>query len=118
MASSSSSTPSAPGGVGAAEAILATPISELNLSMRSRKCMERLGIATIGQLVQHTAEELLASRNFGRTSLNEVNEKLARYGLGLKESIEEVEDEDDLDLPEEQLVMPDEESEAADDDMD
>jgi len=110
--------PVAPGGVGAAEAILATPISELNLSMRSRKCMERLGIATIGQLVQHTAEELLASRNFGRTSLNEVNEKLARYGLGLKESIEEVEDEDDLDLPEEQLVMPDEESEAADDDMD
>jgi len=99
------------------EAILATPISELNLSMRSRKCMERLGIDTIGQLVEHTAEELLASRNFGRTSLNEVNEKLARFNLSLKETPPEEgegeEDEDEL-VPEGELVAPDEDSEASD----
>ena len=81
------------------EAILQTPISDLDLSIRSRKCMERLGIATLGQLADHTAEELLGSRNFGRTSLVEVAEKLSRYGLRLKEppppSLPEEEDADD-----------------------
>jgi DNA-directed RNA polymerase subunit alpha len=72
--------------VTADEAALSTPIGQLDLSLRSRKCMERLGIATVGQLVAHTGEELLASRNFGRTSLTEIAEKLARYGLRLKES--------------------------------
>jgi DNA-directed RNA polymerase subunit alpha len=67
------------------EAVLSIPIGDLNLSVRSRKCMERLGIATLGQLIEHTPEELLASRNFGRTSLMEVNEKLTKYGLTLRE---------------------------------
>jgi len=71
--------------VAPSEAALQIPIAELDLSLRSRKCMERLGIATLGQLVARTAEELLASRNFGRTSLTEIAEKLARYGLRLKE---------------------------------
>ncbi len=67
------------------EEALQTPIADLDLSLRSRKCMERLGIATLGQLCEHTADDLLASRNFGRTSLAEVTEKLARYGLSLPE---------------------------------
>ena len=77
------------------EAVFKIPISELDLSLRSRKCMERLGIATIGQLIEHNPEELLASRNFGRTSLAEVNEKLGRYNLALKESPPEPGDEED-----------------------
>ena len=84
------------------DSMLRTPISELSLSLRSRKCMERLGISTIGQLIEHTSEELLASRNFGRTSLAEVNEKLGRLGLALKETPPEEgeeSDEDDGDLP-------------------
>ena len=67
------------------DALLLTSIAELDLSQRSRKCMDRLGIATIGQLVDHTADELLASRNFGRTSLVEVAERLAHLGLQLQE---------------------------------
>jgi len=107
----------APGG--ADQAALATPISELNLSMRSRKCMERLGITTLGQLVEHSEEELLASRNFGRTSLNEVNDKLTRYGLHLKaaQPDEAAEDEDeDADAIEaqEEILVPDTEHDAAD----
>ena len=61
-------------------------IDELGLSVRSHRCMERLGIETIGELIQHTAEDLLSSKNFGKASLNEVKEKLAHYGLALKES--------------------------------
>lgn len=82
------------------ELVLSTPISELDLSLRSRKCMERLGLATIGQLCERSADELLGSRNFGRTSLAEVGEKLARYGLALRQPPpEETEDEDDDEAP-------------------
>jgi len=61
-------------------------IYELGLSVRSQRCMERLGIETIGELIQHTAEDLLSSKNFGKASLTEVKDKLAHYGLSLKES--------------------------------
>ena len=61
-------------------------IDELGLSVRSHRCMERLGIETIGELIQHTAEDLLSSKNFGKASLTEVKEKLTHYSLALKES--------------------------------
>ena len=59
------------------QAVLNKPVSDLNLSVRARKCMNRLGINTLGDLVSRTADELLESKNFGMTSLNEVREKLA-----------------------------------------
>jgi DNA-directed RNA polymerase subunit alpha len=66
------------------QAVLNKPVSELNLSVRARKCMNRLGITTLGELVQRTADDLLESKNFGMTSLNEVREKLSQYGLTLR----------------------------------
>ncbi len=60
------------------------PITELNLSVRARKCTTKLGLATIGDLVRRTAEDLLECKNFGVTSLNEVREKLAERGLKLR----------------------------------
>jgi DNA-directed RNA polymerase subunit alpha len=66
------------------KAVLSKPVSDLNLSVRARKCMNRLGINTLGDLVQRTADELLESKNFGMTSLNEVREKLGQYGLALR----------------------------------
>lgn len=60
------------------------PITELNLSVRARKCTTKLGINTIGDLVRRTAEDLLECKNFGVTSLNEVREKLAERGLKLR----------------------------------
>ncbi|RUL88931.1 DNA-directed RNA polymerase subunit alpha C-terminal domain-containing protein [Tautonia sociabilis] len=65
-------------------ATLAKPISELNLSVRSRKCMAKLNIQTIGDLVTRTGDDLLECKNFGVTSLNEVREKLAEMGLKLR----------------------------------
>ena len=66
------------------QAVLNKPVSELNLSVRARKCMNRLGINSLGDLVQRTADELLESKNFGMTSLNEVRDKLRGYGLSLR----------------------------------
>ena len=66
------------------KALLAKPISDLNLSVRARKCMTKLGIQTVGELIVHTGDELMECKNFGVTSLNEVREKLAEFNLKLK----------------------------------
>jgi DNA-directed RNA polymerase subunit alpha len=66
------------------QAVLNKPVSDLNLSVRARKCMNRLGINSLGDLIQRSADELLESKNFGMTSLNEVREKLGQFGLSLR----------------------------------
>ncbi|MCL4190451.1 MAG: tetratricopeptide repeat protein [Thermoguttaceae bacterium] len=66
------------------QALLGRPIADLNLSVRARKCMIRLGISTIAELIRHTGDELLECKNFGVTSLNEVREKLTVHGLKLR----------------------------------
>ena len=66
------------------KALLAKPISDLNLSVRARKCMTKLGIQTVGELIAHTGDELMECKNFGVTSLNEVREKLTEFNLKLK----------------------------------
>jgi DNA-directed RNA polymerase subunit alpha len=66
------------------QALLAKPVSDLNLSVRARKCMNRLGINTLGDLINRTADELLESKNFGMTSLTEVRDKLRQFGLVLR----------------------------------
>ena len=65
-------------------ALLDRPISDLSLSVRARKCMVRLGLTTIGELVRRTGDDLLECKNFGVTSLNEVREKLTAHGLKLR----------------------------------
>ncbi|OUT63744.1 MAG: RNA polymerase subunit alpha domain protein [Planctomycetaceae bacterium TMED10] len=60
------------------------PIHDLSLSVRSRKCMVRLGINTIGELLRRTGDELLECKNFGVTSLREVREKLGPMGLRIR----------------------------------
>jgi len=62
------------------------PISELELSVRSRKCMQRLGISTIAQLCDRSEEQLLGCKNFGQTSLTEIRQKLGNLGLKLKDA--------------------------------
>ena len=64
--------------------LLDRPISDLNLSVRARKCMTRLGLATIGELVRKSQDDLLECKNFGVTSLTEVREKLVQVNLSLR----------------------------------
>lgn len=60
------------------------PIDAMNLSIRARRCMETLEIHTIGELIQRSEAELMASKNFGLTSLNEVRKRLEEMGLSLR----------------------------------
>ena len=66
------------------QVMLARPISDLSLSVRARKCMIRLGISTIGELLRRTGDDLLECKNFGVTSLNEVRDKLSVHGLKVR----------------------------------
>ncbi len=60
------------------------PISDLKLSIRARRTVENLGCLTLGDVTQHSEEELLGMPNFGVTSLLELRNRLSEYDLALK----------------------------------
>ena len=64
--------------------ILNKSVNEMELSVRSRKALQRLGIGTVGELATRTEAELLGVKNFGQTSLMEIKEQLTVLGLGLR----------------------------------
>ncbi len=63
-------------------------VDELELSVRSANCLKHANIKLIGDLVQKTEAEILATKNFGRKSLNEIKEILSEMGLGLGMKLE------------------------------
>jgi DNA-directed RNA polymerase subunit alpha len=63
--------------------LLATPVDELELSVRSSNCLKAANLRTLGELVIRTDQEMLKYRNFGKKSLQEIKEKLEEYGLSL-----------------------------------
>jgi len=63
-------------------------VDELELSVRSANCLKHANIKLIGDLVQKTEAEILATKNFGRKSLNEIKEILEEMGLGLGMKLE------------------------------
>lgn len=73
-------------------------VDELELSVRSSNCLKASNIKTLGELVQKTESEMIKFRNFGRKSLNEISEILARHEMqfGMKLKVNE-KDEWELD---------------------
>jgi DNA-directed RNA polymerase subunit alpha len=63
--------------------ILYRPISDLELSVRPSNCLRDADIKTIGELVQKTDSDLLATKNFGKKSLQEIKDALSELGLEL-----------------------------------
>jgi DNA-directed RNA polymerase subunit alpha len=63
--------------------LLRTPINDFELSVRSRNCLAKMNIRTLGDLVKKTEAELLSYKNFGETSLTEIKEILKNKGLRL-----------------------------------
>jgi DNA-directed RNA polymerase subunit alpha len=59
-------------------------VDDLQLSVRARKCLQKLNIRTLGELTRTTDAELLGCKNFGVTSLNEIKRMLSTYGLALR----------------------------------
>ena len=63
-----------------------TSIEELDLSVRSKNCLKRANIYTLGDLRGMTEDELMKVRNLGRKSLKEIIQKMHERGLDLKRS--------------------------------
>ncbi|NRA37656.1 MAG: tetratricopeptide repeat protein [Planctomycetes bacterium] len=63
--------------------ILRTPVNEFELSVRSRNCLAKMNIFTLGDLISITEQEMLNYKNFGETSLKEVREMLTARNLRL-----------------------------------
>ena len=63
-------------------------VEELELSVRSANCLKNADILKIYQLVSKTEAEMLKTRNFGRKSLNEINEVLNEMGISLGMKLE------------------------------
>jgi DNA-directed RNA polymerase subunit alpha len=63
-------------------------VDELELSVRSANCLKHANIKLIGDLVQKTEAEILATKNFGRKSLNEIKQILSEMGLSLGMKLE------------------------------
>jgi DNA-directed RNA polymerase subunit alpha len=64
-----------------------TPIEDLNLSVRAYNCLKRSGLMTVGAVLEKSEDELLALRNFGRKSYDELRDKLIELGF-LAEGVE------------------------------
>ncbi|MHB8177764.1 MAG: DNA-directed RNA polymerase subunit alpha [Vulcanimicrobiaceae bacterium] len=62
------------------------PVETLNLSVRSYNCLKRAGISRVSELLDLTEDEIMKMRNFGRKSLDEIQQVLAERGLSLRQA--------------------------------
>ncbi len=65
------------------DALLAKPIDDLDLSVRSANSLKNANIHTLRDLVRRTEKDMLETKNFGKKSLEEVQEVLDKLGLAL-----------------------------------
>ncbi len=69
--------------------VLEIPVTDFELSVRSRNCLKSMSLNTLGDLLKVTEHDLLGYKNFGETSLREIKAILAQKGLTLGQMIEE-----------------------------
>src|SRR5205814_141902 len=67
--------------------ILEIPVTDFELSVRSRNCLQKMGVRNLGDLTRTTEQDLLAGKNFGETSLQEIKEMMLSRGLQLGEAV-------------------------------
>lgn len=63
--------------------ILDRPISDLELSVRARNCLDSANLTTLGDLVSMNESEVMKLKNLGKTSLTEIKTRLQEKGLSL-----------------------------------
>lgn len=71
------------------KALLDTPVTDFELSVRARTCLKKMNIRTLGDLLRITEAELMSYKNFGESSLTEIKRMLAMKGLRLGQGLED-----------------------------
>ncbi len=69
-------------------ALLDTPVTDFELSVRARNCLKKMQIRSLGDLLKISEAELLSYKNFGETSLVEIKTMLASKGLRLGQGVD------------------------------
>ncbi len=69
--------------------LLEKNVEAMGLSVRALKCLKRLGVDYIFELIEKSEHELLNSKNFGKKSLEEIIVKLHDLELSLGQKIPE-----------------------------
>ena len=70
-------------------AMLDTPVTDFELSVRARNCLKKMNIRTLGDLLRVTEAELMGYKNFGEASLVEIKQMLSQRGLRLGQGRED-----------------------------
>jgi DNA-directed RNA polymerase subunit alpha len=76
--------------LGRMEKLLNTGVNELELSVRCSNCLTAAKIESIGELVSKSENEMLKYRNFGKKSLEEINDLLVKYDLALGMNVADI----------------------------
>jgi DNA-directed RNA polymerase subunit alpha len=70
-------------------AILDTPVTDFDLSVRTRNALRKMNIRTLADLVRMTEAELRNFKNFGEASIEEIKGMLTQRGLRLGQVADE-----------------------------
>ena len=70
-------------------ALLDTPVTDFELSVRTRNALRKMNIRTLADLLQVTEAELRSYKNFGDASIEEIKTMLAQRGLRLGQKTEQ-----------------------------
>lgn len=68
--------------------LLDTPVTDFELSVRTRNALRKMNIRTLADLVRITEAELRAYKNLGESSLDEIKSMLSGKGLKLGQAAE------------------------------
>ncbi|GJM18541.1 MAG: hypothetical protein DHS20C14_07540 [Phycisphaeraceae bacterium] len=71
------------------KALLDTPVTDFELSVRARTCLKKMNIRTLGDLLRITEAELMSYKNFGESSLDEIKRMLSQRNLKLGQGLED-----------------------------
>jgi DNA-directed RNA polymerase subunit alpha len=69
-------------------ALLDTPVTDFELTVRTRNALRKMNIRTLADLLRVTEAELRSYKNFGESSLDEIKRMLAQRGLKLGQAAE------------------------------
>lgn len=67
--------------------ILNKTIEELDFSVRSYNCLKKSNVNTLRDLVSYSPMEVIKIKNLGKKSLDEIKEKIVKYGFVLGEKM-------------------------------
>ncbi len=70
-------------------ALLDTPVTDFELTVRARTCLKKMNIRTLGDLIRINETELMSYKNFGESSLEEIKIMLEAKNLRLGQGHED-----------------------------